>query len=132
MKGDLNRSPERPVDKRKKTGAAGERAAAEFLIQEGYTIVERNWRCRTGEIDIVAKSGNVLVFVEVRSRNALSSSFGTPAESVDYRKINQVRKTAQTYLHLHGNPDSEMRFDVIAVLIGPGPAYTLEHLQAAF
>ncbi|WP_223066847.1 YraN family protein [Paenibacillus caui] len=120
-------------DNRKATGAAGEKAAADFLEHEGYTILERNWRCRSGELDIVACKDGLVVIVEVRSRSAGSSSFGSPAESVNARKIRQVRDTAQVYLFQSGRSGLAVRFDVVAVLLDrKGEAVSTEHIMAAF
>lgn len=82
----------RGKDQRKAKGAMGEEAAALFLETLGYRILDRNWRCRSGEIDLIARQEHILVFIEVRSRS--SSKYGTPAESVTPRKITQVRQTA--------------------------------------
>ena len=105
MKG-RGRHPERrsssaAKDGRKQTGILGEQAACEWLSRK-YSILHRNWRCRSGEIDVIAEDGEVLVFVEVRTRKK-SGSFGIPAESVDFRKQQQVRKTAQIFLQQHNS-----------------------------
>jgi len=119
-------------DARKRTGASGEAAAARHLERLGYKALHRNWRCRTGEIDIVAEDGDTLVFVEVRTRRRIGT-FGTPLESVDARKIRQVRDTALAYLHLNGKHGSAVRFDVIAVTLGDnGEAAELRHVKMAF
>ncbi|AOZ94204.1 YraN family protein [Paenibacillus crassostreae] len=121
-------------DTRKRKGAAAEEHAATFLSQLGYDIVDRNWRCRSGEIDIVARYQESLIFVEVRSRS-VNSRFGTPAESVNMHKMNQVRKTAEVYL-LYKQVDFSsinIRFDVIAVHLNPDMSVSsLEHITEAF
>lgn len=122
-------------DKRKLTGAAGELAAAQFLQEKGYTILERNWRCRSGELDIVARQESALVFIEVRTRREASAhSFGSPAESVNHRKIMQVRNTAQVYLHQHGfTEELIIRFDMISVILGGGGRVAaIDHFVSAF
>lgn len=119
-------------DGRKERGRKAEQAACEHLISQGYTILERNWRCRSGELDIIARKRDVLVIVEVRSRSQQAADFGTPAESVNARKIKQVRDTAAVYLHRTGQSDANLRFDVIAVTFGRGDNIALEHIQAAF
>ncbi|OAB43403.1 YraN family protein [Paenibacillus glacialis] len=126
---------ERPKrDTRKQKGAAAEEQAAIYLANQGYEIIDRNWRCRSGELDIVASKEDYLVFVEVRSRSG-SSRYGTPAESVNAHKMNQVRKTAEVYL-LYKQIDIEttiIRFDVIAVLLHVDMTVSsLDHIVEAF
>ncbi|GGA39859.1 YraN family protein [Paenibacillus physcomitrellae] len=122
-----------PKKNRKITGAAGEQAAAELLLSADYRIVERNWRCRSGELDIIASKDGVLVIVEVRSRSAGALRFGSPAESVNTRKIRQVRETAAVYLHQTGQTMSPVRFDVIAVILDQaGRPVSTEHLIGVF
>lgn len=127
-------SPEREEkkDNRKQKGALAEEAVASYLTNLGYRILERNWRNRTGEIDIVAEVKGILVFVEVRSRSG-TSTFGTPSESVNFRKITQVRNTAQQYLHYKKSYDVPIRFDVVAVILLPDMTVgSIEHIEAAF
>ncbi|ANS73988.1 endonuclease [Paenibacillus yonginensis] len=120
-------------DLRKTTGAAGEQAAVELLLAENYRILARNWRCRSGELDIIALKDGVLVIVEVRSRSAGALRFGSPAESVNLRKIRQVRDTAAVYLHQTGQSHSSVRFDVVAVILDKaGQPVSTEHIIAAF
>ncbi|WP_051236540.1 YraN family protein [Paenibacillus pinihumi] len=124
-----------PQASRNEIGAIGEAAAKNYLEQQGCRIVERNWRCRSGEIDLVVvppEPAYTLVFVEVRTRRA-SGRFGTAAESVDYRKQRQVRAVAQVYLHQHGGADQNLRFDVVAVTVDRQlQIKELEWIQGAF
>lgn len=120
------------ADGRKDRGRKAEELACKRLLALGYTVVERNWRCRTGEIDIVARKGDTLVIVEVRSRSQQAAAFGTPAESVTARKIKQVRETAAVYLHRTGQSAANIRFDVMAVTFGREKETTVEHIEAAF
>jgi putative endonuclease len=120
-----------PKDTRKQIGAVGEGIAEEYLLGLGYSILERNWRCRRGEIDIVAESEGRLVFVEVRSRS-MHGSYGTAKESVDTRKQHKVRETAQYYLHRHRNHEQSIRFDVISVEFTKEGETLIEHIQGAF
>ncbi|NGZ75522.1 YraN family protein [Saccharibacillus alkalitolerans] len=116
---------------RKDKGRAAEEAAALHLQREGWDIAERNWSCRTGELDLIATQGETVLFVEVRSRSGIG--FGLPAESVDARKIRQVRRTAEVYLHRFGLSDRPVRFDVIAVMLGRDlRVRSLEHIREAF
>jgi putative endonuclease len=102
------------------------------LRQQGYVIVERNYRGRGGEIDIVAEQGDVLCFVEVRSR--ATDEHGDPLETVDRRKQQRVVSAARQYLADHDVTDREIRFDVIGIvyrpLAGGGPSIAL--LTGAF
>ena len=122
----------RQLANRRQKGAAAEEAAAVHLIRSGYRILDRNWRCRTGELDIVAEKDGTLVFLEVRSRSS-SGIFGTPSESVDRRKILQVRHTAEQYLHVKKQFGKPIRFDVIAVMLNTDmTTNTLDHISDAF
>ena len=109
------------IDRRKATGARGESAAVAYLRHKGYSIVATNWRCRRGEIDIVAQDGPALVFVEVRTRN--SRQLGTPEESVTPTKQRRLVELAETYLHildLDGRPwNGPWRIDVVALQAHP-------------
>lgn len=99
-------------------GKMGEDIAAAFLVKEGYKILERNFRCPLGEIDIVALDKGTLAFVEVKTRS--SNSFGLPEEAVNHRKMHQMAKAAQFYIsrkRLFSNP---ARFDVVAVTLANG------------
>lgn len=118
---------------RKQLGAIGEQYALEHLRQLGYRVVKRNWRCRSGEIDLIAWDGALLVFVEVRTRSGESGGFGTPQESVDYRKRLQVMETAQVYVHSHQLQHHQLRFDVVSVITEmDGTKRSLDHIVNAF
>ncbi len=97
-------------------GARGEDVAVEFLIDAGLEIVERNWRCRYGELDVIATSGDRIVFVEVKTRSGVG--YGSPAESVTFAKQRRIRVLAMQWLTDSGRSWSRVRFDVVAVLIG--------------
>lgn len=96
-------------------GRLGEQKANEYLLGKHYTILEQNWRCRSGEIDIIAQINSTIVFIEVRTRRN-TNHFGSAGESINLRKQKQVRETAQVYLHFTKQYDSILRFDVITVL----------------
>jgi putative endonuclease len=114
---------------RARFGALGEDAAAGLLRAGGYRILARNHRCRRGEVDIIAEKGELLVFVEVRTR--ATALFGCPEETVDARKQRRVIAAARDYLAQRRGPAKAARFDVIAVVDGPGgPALT--HFENAF
>lgn len=118
-------------DRRKTTGSQGEAQAAEYLLGRGYTILQTNWRCRRGEIDIIAQDGATLVFVEVRTRR--SANLGSPEESVTVAKQRRLAELAQIYLQFReaaGKPwPDAWRIDVIA--IRTGSAGRLNHLKNA-
>ncbi len=116
-------------DSRKELGKAGEVAAERFLRRQRYAIIERNYRCPLGEIDLVALDGRVVVFVEVRSRT--STRFGSPLESINRRKQEQVIKTALHFLSRHRLHAREARFDVIGIK-WEGNRAGIEHLKNAF
>lgn len=100
------------TDRRKALGKLGESLAARELERRGYRIVERNWRCPAGEMDLVAEQRGVLVFVEVRTRRGRER--GTPEESLTTRKQAKLIEVAQAYLE-EGTSDRDWRIDVVAV-----------------
>jgi putative endonuclease len=104
-------------------GASGEDAAARYLEGKGYTVLERNYRAKGGEIDLICRpeGGDLLVFVEVKMRRGIS--FGRPEEAVDARKQARMEAAAEAYLHEHGLPDAPCRFDVVGILAGPPPRF---------
>ena len=115
---------------RKALGALGEKRAGEFLKKRGYRIVETNFRCREGEIDIIARDGGYLVFVEVRTRTG--SQFGTPEESITFAKKEKLTSVALAYLQTHRNLPSLWRFDVVAIEVGSdGQTTRIEVIQNA-
>ncbi|MCM3131963.1 YraN family protein [Paenibacillus polysaccharolyticus] len=117
---------------RQQKGKIGEEEACRCLKEQDYAILQRNWRCRSGEVDIIALREDVLIFVEVRSRS-YNSGFGTPQESVDQRKMQQVRSTAAVYLQMTGEQTRQIRFDVIAVMMNhAGEMMSVKHLENAF
>lgn len=125
-------SPSGKKDSRKQKGAAAEELAAAALIEKGYRVLERNWRCRFGELDIVAETGETLVVIEVRSRSG-TASFGTPSESVNARKVMQVRNTAQQYVHHKRYYERPIRFDVISIILRPDlTPVSMDHIENAF
>ncbi|HWQ61514.1 MAG TPA: YraN family protein [Negativicutes bacterium] len=110
-------------------GDAGEQAAADHLRAAGYGILDLKYRARPGEVDIVAASGDTLVFVEVKTRRGYG--YGTPAEAVTPRKQGKIIAAAQCYMKHHGLYDRPMRFDVIEVLLAGGRA-KINHIENAF
>src|SRR5580700_8577107 len=110
-------------------GRRGERAAEKHLRRSGYRIVARNFRAAGAEIDLVAIDGDILVFVEVKTRR--SRAAGAPEEAVDERKQIRMRRAAEVFARRYRAEDSEMRFDIVAV-DASGRRLELELLRDAF
>ncbi|MBK5223819.1 MAG: YraN family protein [Acidimicrobiia bacterium] len=106
-------------------GAVGEALAADWYVANGYTILDRNWRCRAGELDLVLASGRTVVFCEVKTRT--TTAYGTPAEAVTRTKQLRIRRLAAEWLSHSQLRPASLRFDVAAVLAGE-----LEVIEAAF
>lgn len=102
------------MNNKREMGSRYETLAASFLEQRGYRIVERNYRCRIGEIDLIAMDKGYLVFVEVKYRK--TSSFGMPVEAVNLKKRKIISKVAQAYIASKGMSGVSVRFDIVAVL----------------
>ncbi len=109
----MNETPK--PNHRRQLGQWGENLAASHLEAQGYRIVERNWRCSLGEIDIVAQEGDVLVFAEVKTRQ--SQNFGTPEESITRRKSQRLIDLGVQYCADHDLEDVEWRIDLVAIEI---------------
>jgi putative endonuclease len=102
-----------------------------MLAGKGYRILERNWRCRLGEVDLIAEQNGELVFVEVRTRTG--DRFGTAEESVDARKRMRLRRMALLYAAANNLDDPPIRFDVVAVQMdGKTNECRLRHVESAF
>jgi putative endonuclease len=119
----------RPPPERDALGQRGENVAARYLRNSGYTIIVRNFRCNLGEIDIVAKDGKTLVFVEVKTRAADEP---TPEDQVNTVKRHQLTKAAKLYLTRYGIPQPPARFDVVAIVWPEGRDPQIRHTPHAF
>ena len=108
-------------------GKQGEDMATEYLRRRGYTILDRNFKARYGEIDIIALDHNILVFVEVKTRE--DASFGTPEEAVTPRKLREVVRTTEYYKMLHPELPDAMRVDVIGIQITGTKTTYFKHTQ---
>ena len=118
-----------PRGYRKILGRRGEETAERFLRDIGYQILQRNFQVREGEIDLIAKADNMLVFVEVKTGR--SDAFGHPADRVDENKQRRMIRAAAAYLQQQEREDTDCRFDVIAVrIVKGGPV--VEHIKDAF
>jgi putative endonuclease len=116
--------------KRKELGATGEKLARDFLKKKGYKIRDTNFRCREGEIDIVAQKKDCLIFIEVRTK--ASAGFGSPEESVTSAKKEKIVSSALTYLSQHVNLPESWRIDFVAVeLDEKGKAKRIELIENA-
>jgi putative endonuclease len=111
-------------------GRRGEDLAARYLEQRGLVILSRNWRCRHGEIDLVATDSRRLVVCEVKTRSG--TRYGEPAEAVDERKAARIRLATNAWLQAHQVRWVQVRFDVVAVVAAPGSPVTVRHYEAAF
>jgi putative endonuclease len=109
-------------------GAYGERVAARFLVQAGLVVLERNWRCPLGEIDIVARDGECLVVCEVKTRSSVA--FGHPLEAMSARKAARLRKLALAWVEARGVRPPQIRIDLVAVLRSDSGAAQVDHLRA--
>lgn len=110
---------------RRSLGMMGEEAAAKWYIDQGYQILARNWRCRDGELDLIARQGTTIVFCEVKTRS--SYAFGSPFEAVTTAKQRRIRRLAMAWLNESNTRADDLRFDVAGVMDGE-----VEVITAAF
>lgn len=112
-------------------GKIGEGIACGYLRRRGYKILERNYKTKIGEIDIVARDGNVLVFVEVKTR--ASDLYGTPEEAINARKMRKLTQLAELYMNRKGLYQTKARFDVVGIIIdGGNGSKTIRLIKNAF
>lgn len=116
------------LNKKKKIGKLGEELAIKYLIDQGYKIIEKNFECKIGEIDIIAKDKNEIVFIEVKSRKVLV--YGEPVDAVDTIKKKHIYRTAQYFLLIHNALEVFTRIDVIEVYMMNGK-YRINHIKKA-
>lgn len=114
----------------KELGRRGEAFAAQYLTAGGYGVVAANYRCPMGEIDIIARQGETVVFAEVKTRR--SGRFGRPGTAVDYFKQQKIIQSARWYLHSRGMEDSRCRFDVLEIMCSAAGQMRVNHIQGAF
>jgi putative endonuclease len=110
-------------------GKYGETVAAEFLTRQGYEIIERNWHCRSGEIDLIAREDDSWVFIEVKTRNSASSIEGLFA--VDEVKLQKLRKSIAEWCSSRQIRSNKLRLDVVSVFLNAG-LVRFEHLKQVF
>jgi len=119
----------RPDPPRDALGQRGENVAARYLRDQGYKILERNFRCEVGEVDIIARDGRALVFTEVKTREMDDP---TPEDQVNQIKRHQLTKAAKFYLSRYGTPQPPARFDVVAIVWPSGREPQIRHTPDAF
>jgi putative endonuclease len=111
-------------------GRRGENLAADHLVASGFEIVERNWRCSQGEIDIIATKASELVFVEVKTRSSLA--FGHPLEAITVAKLARMRRLAAAWCEAHPGNHFAIRLDAIAIIAPAHGLVEIEHLERVF
>lgn len=109
-------------------GSYGERVAAQRLVDDGMVLVDRNWRCDLGEVDLVLRDGDVLVFCEVKTRS--TSAYGHPLEAVTPAKGARLRRLAGRWLEEHDAHPEGVRIDLVGVLLAERGAAEVEHVRA--
>jgi putative endonuclease len=109
------------------TGGYGEAAAARHLVEQGMVVLDRNWRCEQGEIDLVLRDREVLVFCEVKTR--ASAAFGGPLESVTPTKVARLRRLGARWMQERGVRAPDVRLDLVGVLLDRGGETRLEHVR---
>lgn len=118
------------TQKRLQFGRNGELAAIKFLKKKGYRILEKNFRSKVGEIDVIAEQAGVIVFIEVKARS--DHEFGHPFEALTPAKQKKIIQTAQSFLARKRITDKPMRFDVVALTSDPADSWKIELLENAF
>ena len=119
------------LDFRKEVGNKGEKLAAKFLKRKGYRIIQQNYKCKLGEIDIIAEHDDTIVFVEVKTRQ--THEFGSPQSSVTATKRGQISRVALFYVRNKKLVDQSCRFDVIGITFSSGSRKPeIEHIENAF
>jgi putative endonuclease len=116
-----------PVQPKDVLGQTGEQLAADFLLQIGFRILDRNYRCAEGEIDIVAAEHRTLVVCEVKTRSG--TRYGTPIEAVTPKKLRRLRRLAVQWVVSHGVIFDGLRVDVIGILKSPAGEFSIEHVR---
>jgi putative endonuclease len=108
-------------------GREGEQAAVDYLTERGFRILDRNWRCADGEIDIVAVERHALVVCEVKTRSG--TRYGTPLEAISRAKHRRLRRLAVQWLRAHGIRFEQIRIDVVGLLYEGTGGFTIEHIR---
>jgi putative endonuclease len=111
-------------------GRRGEDLAAKHLIDSGFLVIDRNWRCPQGEIDLIATIGDETVFVEVKTRSSLA--YGNPLEAVTASKLARLRRLAAAWCEAHPGTHDRVRIDVIGIVAPTHGLIEIEHLERVF
>jgi putative endonuclease len=119
--------PDPAAARKRLLGERGETIAARHLTRCGMVLLDRNWRCDAGEIDLVLRDGHVLVICEVKTRT--STDYGAPLEAVDRRKVDRLRRLAARWLRVHDCHPEDVRIDMVGVLAPPGRPVEVEHVE---
>jgi len=118
------------MDDRANLGKTGEKRAAKFLRKKRYKIVTRNYHCPAGEIDLVALDGDIVVFIEVKTRS--DADHADPEDAVNFHKQKRMARCARFFLQHTGSEGRACRFDVIAITLNDGTDMEIEHFEDAF
>jgi len=122
--------PDSWTDPRHRRGLAGEREAMEYLRARGWTVLDHRFRMGRLEVDLVARRGQLVAFVEVKTRSG--AGFGTPAEAVTWSKRREIVRVARAWMDRYGHPGDVYRFDVIGILVSETGAARVQHIEDAF
>ena len=117
------------MSKHNETGLNGERLAEKFLTDKGYAVLHRNWRTGKKEVDLIATKGDILVFVEVKTRSR--TDFGYPEEAVSQRKIDLLKAAAESFMDAHPQYE-KIQFDVVSVYVVANASADIVHFEDAF
>ncbi len=120
-------TPDPAAERRRLLGQRGETIAARHLTQRGMVLLDRNWRCEIGEIDLVLRDGQVLVICEVKTRS--STDYGSPLEAVSQAKADRLKRLAVRWLRVHDCHPSDIRIDLVGVLAPPGRPVEIDYAE---
>ena len=109
------------------TGGYGEACAARYLVEQGMVVLDRNWRCEIGEVDLVLRDGRVLVVCEVKTR--ATAAFGAPLEAVTHAKVARLRRLAARWMREHQVHAEDVRLDLVGVRLDAGGEDRVEHVR---
>jgi putative endonuclease len=121
-------TPDPAAERKRLLGQRGETIAARHLTSRGLVLLDRNWRCDLGEIDLVLRDGQVLVICEVKTRTP--TDFGSPLEAVSQVKADRLKRLAFRWLRAHDCHPVDVRIDMVGVLVPPGRPGEIEHVEA--
>jgi putative endonuclease len=123
-------NPDEWSDPRHRCGARGESRAADFLVSQGWTVLGQRYRMGRLEVDLIARRGAIVAFIEVKTRRG--TAFGSPAEAVTWSKQREIVRVARAWMDRHGRPGDIFRFDFIGIMDPPGGVATVQHIEDAF